>query len=200
MTRGLAEIRDATPDDARALQSIWFDFTSESQRAPVETSTLSQIRSAILRLQADPSERLLVAVLDEEAVGVAHLRRAPISPIHEQDAIHIGYLHVLSGHRRRGVGKQLLEAAADWAEAGDSRHVVASAAATARDAHRFLARLGLSQVAVVRGSTVTALRAKLSASSSRSSTTNVLAARRMRRRVRAGAVMTYDSGRRGAIS
>ena len=73
-----------------------------------------------MRLETEPAERLLVAVIDGEPVGVAHLRRAPISPIHEDDAVHVGYLHVLSDHRRRGAGKALLEAAADWADEKDS--------------------------------------------------------------------------------
>ena len=192
MTRGLAEIRDATPEDAEALHTIWCDFTSQSRRPPVESSSIPQVRSAIARLEADPGERLLVAVLDGRAVGVAHLRQAPVSPIHEKDAFHIGYLHVLSGQRRRGVGRQLLEAAAEWAEQQESRHIVASAAATARDAHRFLARLGLSQVAVVRACTVATLRTKLGASGTRSTAvkspaTNVLATRRLMRRARASA-------------
>ena len=114
-----------------------------------------------MRLETDPSERLLVAVIDGAPVGVAHLRRAPISPIHEEDAVHLGYLHVLSDFRRRGVGKALLETAADWADEKDSKHVVAYVAAAARDSNRFLARLGLGQVAVVRASTVASLRCEL---------------------------------------
>lgn len=184
MPRGSVEVRDAVPEDAEALQLIWRDFTSESKRAPVEGSSLPQIRSAIARLSADPSERLLLAFVDDDAVGVTHLRRAPVSPIHEQDAVHVGYLHVLSGHRRRGVGRLLLLAAADWADEKDTVHVMATAAATARDTQRFLARLGLSQVAVVRASTVAGLRSKLG-SGAKPVTTNIIAARRLMRRARA---------------
>jgi GNAT superfamily N-acetyltransferase len=133
---------------------------------------------------------LLVATIDGSAVGVAHLRRAPVSPLHDDDAVHVGYLHVLSGYRRRGIGRQLLEAAADWADAKDAKHVVASVAATAREANRFLARLGLGQVAVVRASSVGALRAKLghvgSVATPARVSSNVVAARRLMRRSRAG--------------
>ncbi len=185
MTRGSVLIRDAVPEDAQALLGIWTDFTAESERIIGDEESCAETERAVIRLDTDPSERLLVAVVDDEPVGVAHLRRAPISPIHEEDAVHVGYLHVLSGFRRRGVGKQLLEAAADWAEEKDSKHIVASVAATARDSNRFLARLGLGQVAVVRASTVASLRCKLGTAAPRTVMENVIAARRLMRRSRA---------------
>jgi GNAT superfamily N-acetyltransferase len=188
MSRAQAVVRDAVPDDALALQSIWLDFATKEwpsderqSRETRETTMVEQIERSILRFETDPSERLLVALVDGEAVGVAHLRRAPLSPMHPDDAVHVGYLHVLSDFRRRGVGKQLLEAAADWAEEKDSQHIVASVAARNRDANRFLARLGLGQVAVIRASTVASLRAKL-ASPGQSVAVHVVAARRLTRR------------------
>ena len=185
MTRGSVCVRDVVPADADALIAIWNDFSSDSDRAPREKTTPQQVERAVLRLETDASERLIVAVIDERAVGVAHLRRATISPIHDEDAVHVGSLHVLSGFRRRGVGTSLLEAAAEWAEVKDTKHVVALAASSSRDCNRFLARLGLSQVAVVRAATVPALRAKLGTPATKSVTTNVIAARRLMRRARA---------------
>jgi GNAT superfamily N-acetyltransferase len=189
MARGPVVVRDAVPADAAALQSIWLDIAPPSQRGHREAPSLEQIERAVLRLETDPSERLLVALLDDVAVGVAHLRRAPVSPLHDEDAVHVGYLHVVSDCRRRGVGRQLLECAADWADEKDSKHVTAAVAATSRDANRFLARLGMSQVAVVRASTVVALRAKLATSlaAPKRSATNVVAVRRLMRRVRVDA-------------
>src|SRR6476620_5885448 len=185
MTRGSVLVRDARPEDAEALQAIWNDFTTDSARSGRTELSFDETERALSRLETDPSERLLVAVLDGDPVGVAHLRRALISPIHEEDAVHVGYLHVLSGFRRRGVGKQLLETAADWAEEKDSKHIIASVAATARDSNRFLARLGLGQVAIVRASTVTGLRCKLSGTAApKTVMTNVVAARRLMRRSR----------------
>jgi GNAT superfamily N-acetyltransferase len=186
MTRGSVLVRDAVPEDAQALLAIWTDFTAVSERIMLDEDSCAETERAVMRLDTDPSERLLVAVVDDEPVGVVHLRRAPISPIHEEDAVHVGYLHVLSEFRRRGVGKQLLEAAADWAEEKDSKHIVASVAATARDSNRFLARLGLGQVAVVRASTVASLRSKLLGTAApRTVMENVIAARRLMRRSRA---------------
>lgn len=182
MTQRQVTVRDARISDAVALQSIWLDFTVEL-RGHRQSTTPESIARSILRLETEPAERLVVAVIDDEVVGVAHLRRAPVSPIHEDDAVHVGYLHVRSDHRRRGAGRELLEAAADWADAKDSPHVVASVAANAREANRFLARLGLSQVAVVRAVQVSTLRCKLSNAGKRSAT-NLIAARRLMRRAR----------------
>jgi GNAT superfamily N-acetyltransferase len=181
MSRGPVIIRDAEVGDADALQQIWLDFASGPDRPGRPAASTDQIRRAIGRLRAEAAERLLVAVVDDAPVGVAHLRRAPLSPIHDEEAVHVGYLHVLSGHRRRGIGKQLLDVATGWAEENESSHIVASVAATARDANRFLARLGLGQVAVVRASTVAHLRSRLPAVGVRSSATNVVAARRLMR-------------------
>ena len=193
MTRPSAVIRDAVASDALALQSIWLDFAKngrsgdrlsrETFETDPERQMVEQIERSILRLETDPAERLLVALVDGRAVGVAHLRRAPLSPIHPDDAVHVGYLHVLTDYRRRGVGRQLLESAADWADEKDTQHIVASVAARNRDANRFLARLGLGQVAVVRASKVVSLRAKLAAPG-RAAETHLLATRRLNRRVR----------------
>lgn len=188
MSRGPVEIRDAVPADAPALVAMWAGFGS-FDRAGREKVSREEAARAVHRLQADPTERLLVAVLGDEPVGLTHLRRAPVSPISEEDAVHVGYLHVLSAYRRRGIGKQLLEAAADWAEEKDSKHIVASVAANSRDSHRFLARLGLAQVAVVRAASVAGLRSKLAPApapvKARAVRTNVVATRRLMRRTHA---------------
>lgn len=183
MSRSPVVIRDADPADAPALVAMWTGF------GPLDTPGRERVSAdeaerAVVRLQTDPAERLLVAVLQGGVVGMAHLRRAPVSPISEEDAVHVGYLHVLGPYRRRGIGKQLLEAAADWAEEKDSRHIVASVAASSRDSNRFLARLGMAQVAVVRAASVAGLRTRLAPSpvKARAVRTNVVATRRLMRR------------------
>jgi GNAT superfamily N-acetyltransferase len=181
MTRAPVTVRDAEVDDAEALQAIWMDFAVEPSRPTRLRASLEQIRHAIGRLRSEPTERLVMACVDDVPVGVAHLRRAPLSPIHDEEAVHVGYLHVLSGHRRRGIGRLLLDAAASWAEEKGSAHIVASVAATARDSNRFLARLGLSQVAVVRAASVAQLRTKLVTAGAKTPASNVVAVRRLMR-------------------
>lgn len=184
MIHGAVSVRDAIPDDAESLVSIWSDFGSTDEKAVREAPDVEDVARSIARLETEPSERLIVAVIEDKPVGVVHLRRAPISPLHIQDAIQLGFMHVRNDARRRGVGRSLLEAAADWADEKDSQHIVAAVAASSRDANRFMARLGLAQIAVVRASTVSGLRSKLEPASS---TTNVVAVRRMLRRRSRGA-------------
>jgi GNAT superfamily N-acetyltransferase len=146
---------------------------------------------SVARIAADPDQRLLVGILDNEVVGATHLLRAPVSPIHAERAIHVTHLHVLGGHRRHGVGKALLEAAVSWAEEKDTSHLLAAVSVHSRDANRFMARLGLTQIALVRGATIPALRAKLPveppacamvSSRNQRSVGQVLAQRRLQRR------------------
>ncbi|MDQ3485786.1 MAG: GNAT family N-acetyltransferase [Actinomycetota bacterium] len=177
-------MRDAVVADASALVAIWDDFSNLRERFSTAAATVEEASRAIIRLETDSAERLLVATLDGIPVGVAHLRRAPISPIHDEDAVHVGNLHVLTDHRRRGVGTSLMSAATDWAEEKDSQHIVAAVAASARDSNRFLARLGMGQAAVVRAATVAGLRARLSPAAVNAVASNVVVARRLRRRAR----------------
>ncbi len=193
MSRNPVHVRDAVPEDAEALLEVWGDFRrtgGDRSQAAAE----SEAASALARIAAAPDERLLVGLVDDTLVGAAHLTRAGISPIHSEAAIHVSHLHVLGGYRRRGVGKALMEAAVSWAEEKDTHHLIAAASVHSRDANRFMARLGLTQIAVVRGATIPALRAKMPVeppagamvtSRNHRSVGQVLAQRRLQRRAQA---------------
>jgi ribosomal protein S18 acetylase RimI-like enzyme len=181
MRRSHPVVRDAVSDDADDLLRIWTDFTSDPPRQPRPCADVDDVRRAVAKLTEDPLQRLVVAVVESRPVGVVHLRRAPVSPIHGEDAVHVGYLHVLSAFRRRGIGKQLMETAASWAEETGSKHIVASVAANARESNRFLMRLGMSQVAVVRATTVCGLKTRLRRPVGQTMASNVVAARRVMR-------------------
>ncbi len=151
----------------------------------IETAT------AVARIAADPDQRLMVGVLDGKVIGAVHLMRSPMAPIYSEQAIHVTHLHVLDEYRRHGVGHALIEATVTWAEEKDTGHVLAAASVNSRDANRFMARLGLAQIAIVRGATVGALRSKLPVeppaaarvgSRSHRSVGQVLAQRRSQRR------------------
>lgn len=160
MTRSAILIREAVPEDAEALLEIWSGLTpravGEQGPCPVAEAT-----SAVARVAAEADERLVVAEIEDQVVGAVHLTRAPLTPVHPELAVSISHLHVLEDFRRHGVGRALVEAAVAWAELKDSAHVLAAAAVGSRDANRFMARLGLVQLAVVRGATVAQLRARL---------------------------------------
>jgi N-acetylglutamate synthase-like GNAT family acetyltransferase len=103
----------------------------------------------------------------------------------------VSHLQVEESQTRRGVGRALLEAALTHAEHHGIPNLLVSGSVNDRETNRFLARLGLAQVAVVRGSTVAALRARMpleslmAVRSSRSKQVGqVVAARRLQRRSR----------------
>ncbi|HET7326357.1 MAG TPA: GNAT family N-acetyltransferase [Nocardioidaceae bacterium] len=162
MSRCPVIVREATLDDVPALLELWSDLARRSHcERRSEHGAESDGVAAVARIAADPEQRLVVAILEGRVVGAAHLMRAPISPLTSDVAVYVSNLQVLDRFRRRGAGRALVEAALRWAEEKDTTHVLAAASAFSRDANRFMARLGLSQLAVVRGATVTALRAKL---------------------------------------
>jgi GNAT superfamily N-acetyltransferase len=174
--RNPVQIRDAAPDDAAALMGLWGgagvvgrsaerEVSSESadggQVAGPDQRTVRDAASAIARIAADPDQRVLVAQIDDRVAGAVQLTRGTFSPVHNESAVYVLHLQVVEEFRRHGVGHALMEATVSWAEEKDTSHVLAAASVASRDANRFMARLGLGQVAVVRGATTAALRAKL---------------------------------------
>lgn len=156
------QVRDATPDDADALVEIWSDFTRRtSHERPPVPHPAAETAAAVAQIVADPDQRLLVAVLDGRVIGAVHLLRAPVSPIHTEQAVHVSHLHVLDECRRHGAGHALIEATVSWAEEKAIGHVLCAASVNSRDANRFMARLGLCAIATVRAASVSTLRAKL---------------------------------------
>ncbi len=196
MSRKPVHVRDAAPEDAAALLKVWADLRRTPLDREASGEDVAGAANALARIAADSDERLLLGLIEAEVVGVTHLLRARMSPIHDETAIHITHLHVAGGHRRHGVGKALIEAACTWAEEKETGYILAAASAHSRDANRFMARLGLSQMATLRGATVPALRAKLPveppagarvSSRNHRSVGHVLAQRRLQRRVQARA-------------
>lgn len=162
MARCTVTIGDAQPEDATALVEVWAVATDRSAHVQhAATHAAQEAAAAIARIAADPDQRLLVARVDDRVAGAVHLMRAPVSPVHSDTAVYVMHLQVIESFRRHGVGRALMEATLGWAEEKDTEHVIAAASVASRDANRFMARLGLGQVAVVRGATVPALRAKL---------------------------------------
>ncbi|MGZ4436653.1 MAG: N-acetyltransferase family protein [Nocardioidaceae bacterium] len=153
-------VRDADPQDTDALLRVWSPANAQAVDEHDEAAR-PEAMASVARICADPDQRLLVALADGEIVGAVHLVRATLSPVHCESAVHVTHLHVLESHRRHGIGRALMEAVVSWAEEKGTVHVLVAASAGSRDANRFMAQLGLGQIAVLRGATVAALRAKL---------------------------------------
>ena len=161
----IIEVRDAQPDDIEALLSLWREMVPGSghQSRLLVPPTKKSGRAAIARQAGDPYSRLIVAELDAEVCAMAYLRRTPISPLHDDDTVTVEFLHVADTARRHGVGKALIAEAAAWAEAVSSPHLALIARASAREANRFFARLGLGQVGVLRFASTHTIRRRLAA-------------------------------------
>jgi GNAT superfamily N-acetyltransferase len=158
--RSPVHVRDACPDDADGLVGVWGGLTGRTpDRDP--SPRPGEAAGAVARIAADPDQRLLVALIDDQLAGAAHLSRGPVTPIGDEEAVFLMHLQVHDEFLRHGVGRALVEATVSWAEEKGTTYVIAAAAVASRDANRFMARLGLGQLAVVRGATVASLRAKL---------------------------------------
>ena len=187
MSRTPVDVRDLGPQDGPALTRLWHDLPR-----PVEWGEEEDLAVLVLAaLAEDHGSRVIVAEAAGEVVGTAYLRAARLSPLLTDVMLHVSHLQVEESQTRRGVGRALLEAALDHAEEEGITGILVAGAVNDRETNRFLARLGLAQVAVVRGSTVAALRARLpvepaiAARSSRSKQVGqIVAARRVQRRSR----------------
>src|SRR4051794_23372537 len=148
MSRCALEIRDARPEDVTELLRLWAHdrgTTGDGTPRPIDEAT-----RALAQIAADPDERMLVGLADGQLVASVHLRRAPLSPLHTETAVHTSYLHVHPEPRRRGYASALLDAALVWAEEKDVPHISAITTSNSRDTNRFLARLGLGTAATIR--------------------------------------------------
>ena len=187
MSRTPVDVRDLGPQDGPALERLWRDLPR-----PAEWLDGADLAEMVLAaLAEDPGSRVVVAESGGEVVGTAYLRTGRLSPLLTDEMLHVSHLQVEESQTRRGVGRALLEAALLHAEHHGIPSLLVAGAVNDRETNRFLARLGLAQVAVIRGSTVAALRARMpvepamAARSSRAKQVGqVVAARRLQRRAR----------------
>ncbi len=193
MSRQPVTVRDASARDASALSSLWGELLVRPGSDAAGLSSEISVAQAVDR-QGDGSDmRILVADVDGEVAGCAFLRVGVVSPVHDDHAVHMSHLQVDSRYSRQDVGSSLVEAALTWAEQRGIGTLLAATGGNDRDANRFMAKLGLGQVAVLRGSSVAALRARLphdASTAARASGSNgrnvgqVVAMRRSQRRAR----------------
>jgi ribosomal protein S18 acetylase RimI-like enzyme len=94
----------------------------------------------------DGVHTLLVAVEEstDRIVGLLIAREDEIGLVEPTSALFVTHLLVVPAARRRGVGRALLAGALHLAEEQGLDRVVATAAASSREANRYLARLGFA--------------------------------------------------------
>jgi RimJ/RimL family protein N-acetyltransferase len=107
-------IRRAEPGDAAALVALANDVTAEPEGWLISTGWrgVGEERRFIRAVRRHPDAAVFVAEVDGEVVGRLSLARdAHPASLHVAD---LG-LMVDSRHRRRGIGRKLMAAAAEWA-------------------------------------------------------------------------------------
>jgi GNAT superfamily N-acetyltransferase len=128
-------VRDATAADAvavaRLLDQLGYPAEPDSVAPRLE-------RLAIV------GDRVVVALLGDEVVGLAHLQVSPTIE-YDQPAGKIGALVVDEAHRGEGVGRALVDALEDEARARGCVVMFLTTNVRRTDAHEFYRRVGLEE-------------------------------------------------------
>jgi GNAT superfamily N-acetyltransferase len=175
MSRLSVTLRDATLADVEHLAELWQPFLRRDA-----DHQLNDLATAIERTADQPGERLVVAEYDGEFAGAVFLRAATYSPVNPEPVLQVHNPVVHPSHRKRGIGKALMECAVAWAEELGIGHVGTATASGSRESNRFMARLALGPQAVLRMGPTHAVRAKITAARHPAArqVTQVLAVRR----------------------
>lgn len=179
--------------DAPALAQLWAELVTRPAGDAGDAGDDERVAEAVARHADHLDTRILVAEVEEAVGGAAYLRVGLTSPLDAEPALHVSHLKVSPEFSTPLLGEALLEGALTWAEERGIGTVLAGSTTTDRETNRFLARLGLGQVGVLRAATVPALRARLLRDSppgrlgrATRRTGQVVAARRSQRRSRTG--------------
>jgi len=159
MSRTPVSLRRATLDDTVFLVDLWEPIL---RRADPQDQ-VADLELIIKSCQDSAEQRLVVAEYDGEPAGAVLLSVTTLSPLNLESAVHALAPTVTPRFRRRGVGHTLMEAAVTYAEELGVGHVLTAAAHDSRQTNRFMARLGLSQQAVLRVAGTPTVRSKLTA-------------------------------------
>lgn len=191
-------LRDADRDDAAALIALWSECAAASQDEGSEAFTqqslwrepgIAEAAAALDLNLGQPSKRIVVAVADDEIVGATVFALNTLTPISLTRVLIVTEIQVSPRFRRRSVASMLLSAAAHYGEDHNCEIVVASIPAHSREPHRYLAKIGFNQIAIVRAIQASKLRSRLSGKATNSRDTGkLIAVRRTLRRRQADAL------------
>jgi GNAT superfamily N-acetyltransferase len=147
-----------------ALQAELHTVGARAERAvnPVSTPDVS---SRLADALATGACRVVIACVDGQPAGMAVFRPVQPDPLSDSRVLQMSHVVVARQYRRRGVGRALLSAAVEVADAEGLEHVGVGIYPSLRDASRFYARLGFAPVLVQRVAPVAVLRRRLGADS-----------------------------------
>ncbi|MGZ8695873.1 MAG: GNAT family N-acetyltransferase [Gaiellaceae bacterium] len=128
-------IRDARARDADAVARLLGQLGYPAEPAAI-VSRLERL--------AIVGDRVIVADVGEEVVGLAHLQVTPAIE-YDRPAAKIGALIVDDSHRGEGIGRALVEALEAEARARGCVLLFLTTSARRKDAHEFYRRVGLEE-------------------------------------------------------
>ncbi|TIC88907.1 GNAT family N-acetyltransferase [Nocardioides sp. GY 10113] len=175
--------RAARPEDAPVLVELWSDVLRRGDRS----EQAADIELLVKQAAVSPEQRFVVVEYDGSVAGAVLLRLSTLSPINLEPCVQSIQPRVLPQFRRHGVGRALMEAATAFAEEQGVLLMATVVPSATREANRFMARLGLTQVATWRAAPTMLVRSRLShprqpvAAAGRN---RLIAARRTARRAR----------------
>ncbi len=174
MSRIRMRVRTASSEDVGELVALVGSLTDLGpvRGRRVARSWPDGLRTECERLVADSTHRVVVAVEEPATgsapdagsgavVGAAVLSADTTGGLLDPPSVYVSHLLVAPAHRKRGVGRALVAAAAGYAEELGVDSVVVAVAPTTRDANRFFARLGFAPLVIRRVAPVAALRRAL---------------------------------------
>jgi GNAT superfamily N-acetyltransferase len=155
--------RTATASDTPVLVNLAAQLDTVGGRAEraLSPAGTGDLRARLAELMAGPDSQVVLAFLDDDAVGMAVMRIVRPDPLSDSLVLQLAHLVVAGGHRHRGVGHALIESATVFALDRQVEHVTVSVYPSLRDASRFYARLGFAPAAVHRVAPVGLLRRRL---------------------------------------
>jgi N-acetylglutamate synthase-like GNAT family acetyltransferase len=129
-------IRDAVSGDADAIARLLDQLGYATDSGAVSRR--------LARLESSEADRLFVAEVDGEVVGLAGIHVSP-SVEYDEDAAKISALVVDETHRRRGIGEALVRRVEEEARARDCCLLFLTTAERRKDAHAFYRSAGLEE-------------------------------------------------------
>lgn len=163
MARVYVVVRAAEQHDVPALVALWGELKRCGALTPRHAALADDrhIDDRVRRLLDRPGSRILLAFVADEAVGMTMLTTVPLGALNETPCVQVEYTVVAEAHRRRGVGRALMGAAAAYAEEIGAEQVTVTVAPSSREANRFYAQLGLVPLSVRRVAPAAALRRRI---------------------------------------
>ena len=138
----MAKVREAVPGEVERVLGMYEWLFAPPGSLPPQWDP-ERAREAIADAIADPSAAVLVAEHRGELLGLCTAYLDLLSVRYGQRCW-VEDLAVSPGHRSQGVGKELLDAAKQWARERGATHLELDSSDARADAHRFYEREGPS--------------------------------------------------------